>query len=131
MTGSSQEPSTATGRRPRHLELQKDRGLTVHWHDGTVSFYPVAYLRKMSPSAEARALRQEIAQNPLTVLPPSAVSDSNRPLTATGAEMVGNYAIRVLFSDGHDTGIYSWQYLHEIDPAAHGGAVQQADGGPG
>ena len=35
----------------------------------------------------------------------------------TGAELVGNYAVRITFSDGHDTGIFSWQYLREIDPA--------------
>jgi DUF971 family protein len=32
--------------------------------------------------------------------------------------MVGNYAVKISFSDGHDTGIYSWQYLREIDPDA-------------
>jgi DUF971 family protein len=32
------------------------------------------------------------------------------------AEMVGNYALRIRFSDGHDTGIYTWSYLREIDP---------------
>jgi DUF971 family protein len=101
--------------KPKHLELQKDHGLTVHWHDGRESFYPIEYLRKYSPSADMRQLREEMARNPLTVLPQSAVSNSG-PITAISAEMVGNYAIRIVFSDGHDTGIYSWQYLREIDP---------------
>ena len=100
---------------PRHLDLQKDKGLTIQWEDGATSFYPIAYLRKMSPSAEMRALREEMAKNPLTVLPASA-SQATGPLVATGAEMVGNYAIRIFFSDGHDTGIYSWQYLRDIQP---------------
>ena len=100
--------------KPLHLDLKKDRGLTIRWSDGRESFYPVAYLRKMSPSAEARHLREEMAKNPLTVLPGSARSQG--PLTAVGAEMVGNYAIRITFSDGHSTGIYSWKYLREIDP---------------
>ena len=103
--------------RPVHLDLKKDHGLTVHWNDGRQSFYPVAYLRKMSPSADARLLREQLARNPLTVLPSSALSRAG-PLTATGAELVGRYALRVRFSDGHDTGIYSWDYLREIDPAA-------------
>ena len=51
---------------------------------------------------------------PLTVLPASATGD--QPLTATGAQLVGNYAVRIIFSDGHDTGLYSWDYLREIDP---------------
>lgn len=97
--------------------MKKDKGLTVEWSDGSTSYYSVAYLRKMSPSADARQLREEMAKNPLAVLPASAFSQSG-PLVATGAELVGNYALRIRFSDGHDTGIYSWDYLREIDPAA-------------
>ena len=99
---------------PEHLNLQKDRGLTVRWVDGSESFYPIAYLRRMSPSADMRELRQEMSQNPLAVLP--ATGGGSRPLTAVGAELVGNYAIRIRFSDGHETGIYSWEYLRRIDP---------------
>ncbi len=101
--------------KPIHLDLKKDEGLTVQGHAGRTSFYPITYLRKFSPSADMRKLREEIERNPLTVLPASAIS-SGEPITATGAEMIGNYAIRITFSDGHDTGIYSWQYLREIDP---------------
>ena len=101
--------------KPKHLDLKKDKGLTVHWPDGRLSFYSIAYLRKWSPSAEARQLREEMARNPLTVLPASASSD--QPLTATDVALVGNYAVRIVFSDGHDTGIYSWEYLREIDPS--------------
>lgn len=71
----------------------------------------------MSPSADAKALRQEMQTNPLTVLPASAAK-STGALTAESAELVGNYAIRIRFSDGHDTGLYSWKYLREIDPAS-------------
>ncbi len=102
---------------PKHLDLDKGRGLTVQWADGTTSFFPIAYLRKMSPSAEARMLREEMAKNPLTVLPASA-GDRQGPLTAVSAELVGNYAIRFEFSDGHSTGIYSWAYLREIEPGS-------------
>lgn len=109
--------------RPRHLDLRKDKALTVHWQDGRVSIYPIAYLRRMSPSADARALREEIAHNPLTVLPASSGE-----LTATGAELVGNYAVRIIFSDGHDTGIYSWEYLREIDPSRSGCGARPAAG---
>ena len=109
-------PPISTVCRPRHLELQKDKGLTVYWHDGTQDFYPIIYLRRLSPSAEARQLREEMAKNPLTVLPASVATDSDQPLTATGAEMIGNYAVRIIFSDGHDTGIYSWHYLQQIAP---------------
>ncbi len=97
---------------PAHLDLVKDRGLTIKWSDGSESFFPIAYLRRMSPSAEARELRKQMRENPLTVLPASSSKD--QPLTALGAELVGNYAIRIEFSDGHNTGIYTWKYLREI-----------------
>lgn len=100
---------------PIHLDLDREEGLTVRWPGGTTSRYPVAYLRRMSPSAEARELREQISKNPLTVLPDSAARTSG-PLTAEDAELVGNYAVRIYFSDGHHTGLYSWRYLREIDP---------------
>jgi DUF971 family protein len=99
--------------RPTHIDLKKDEGLTLTWADGRSDFLPVAFLRRMSPSAEAKHLREEMAKNPLTVLPASA-SKQFGPLTALGVEFVGNYALRIRFSDGHDTGIYSWQYLRQL-----------------
>jgi DUF971 family protein len=100
---------------PAHLDLKKDRGLTVEWADGAASYYSIAYLRRMSPSADMRQLREEMKKNPLTVLPSSAGATTG-PLVAVSAELVGNYAIRIRFSDGHDSGIYSWEYLRSIDP---------------
>lgn len=99
---------------PLQLDLRKDRGLTIKWADGATSYYSIAYLRRMSPSAEARQLREQLARNPLTVIPGG--SREGGPLVAESAELVGNYALRIRFSDGHDTGIYSWAYLREIDP---------------
>ncbi len=111
---------------PQHLDLEKGRGLTVQWSDGTTSFFPIEYLRKMSPSAEARMLREEMARNPLTVLPAS-MGNREGPLTAVSAELVGNYAIRFEFSDGHSTGIYSWAYLREIEAGAAGAGQKRSD----
>ncbi|MFO0830855.1 MAG: DUF971 domain-containing protein [Phycisphaerales bacterium] len=113
---------------PARIDLKKDRGLTIEWGDGVTSYYTIAYLRRMSPSADMRALREEMAKNPLTVLPASAVNHSAAPLVARDAELVGNYAVRITFSDGHDTAIYSWAYLREIDPAVKGA---QGPGGGG
>lgn len=100
---------------PRKIDLKKDKGLTIEWADGTTSYYSIGYLRKYSPSADARQLRDEQAKNPLTILPSGFQGGS---VVAVDAELVGRYAIRFRFSDGHDTGIYSWDYLREIDPAA-------------
>lgn len=111
--------------RPKHLDISRERGLTVTWEDGTTVFYPVAYLRRYSPSAEARMLREELESNPLAVLPSSAVS-AGGPLSIIDAELMGNYAVRLKFSDGHETGIYSWEYLRQIDPARSGGRPKVA-----
>jgi DUF971 family protein len=113
---------------PTHLDLKKDHGLTVTWPDGTQAFYAVAYLRRMSPSADVRQLREEMARNPLTVLPSTAGagatsgvgSVAGSSLTITHAELVGHYALKIVFSDGHQTGLYSWEYLRSIDPARAG-----------
>jgi len=99
---------------PSKIDLKKDKGLTIEWADGTTSYYSIMYLRRMSPSADMKQLREEMTKNPLTVLPNRHAS--NAPLVAVNAELVGNYAIKLFFSDGHDTGIYSWRYLREIDP---------------
>lgn len=111
--------------RPKHLDLKKDSALTITWEDGRVSVYPIAYLRKLSPSADMRELRDQQERNPLTVLP-SKFADHEGPLTAVDAELLGNYAIKITFSDGHNTGIYSWQYLREIEP---GSDEAEPDGG--
>ncbi|MEX0886105.1 MAG: DUF971 domain-containing protein [Phycisphaeraceae bacterium] len=108
-------PADASPPRPRHLDLKKDEALTITWSDGRVSVYPIAHLRRLSPSAEARELRDEMQRNPLAVLPSSAAGGTG-PLRAERLELVGNYAVRIIFSDGHRTGIYSWRYLREIDP---------------
>ncbi|MDP7029893.1 MAG: DUF971 domain-containing protein [Phycisphaerales bacterium] len=100
---------------PRHLHLDQQTGLDVVWADGTASHYPVAHLRRWSPSAEARAARADLERNPLAVLPQQAKSPET--LEAVGIERVGSYAVRIEFNDGHRTGLYSWEWLCHIDPA--------------
>lgn len=96
---------------PRRIDLKKDEALTIEWADGAVSVYPIEKLRRLSPSADMRELRQQMQRDPLTILP----SGAGGRVVATDAELVGNYAIRISFSDGHATGLYSWAYLRSID----------------
>lgn len=107
-------PPSGASDSPVHLDLDRQSGLTVRWRDGHISFYPIAHLRRMSPSADARAIRESLAKNPLTVLPARKTPDG--PIHAQDAELVGNYALRIRFSDGHDTGLFSWAYLRSIEP---------------
>lgn len=112
---------------PRHLDLKKDTALTITWEDGRASVYPIAHLRRLSPSADMRELRKSMKSNPLTILPGGGGSGG---VTAVGAEMVGNYAIKIIFSDGHSTGIYTWDYLREIDPAQNPDGRVASDDSP-
>ena len=65
----------------------------------------------MSPSADSKQTRLKLEQNPLTILPSSHAKE----LTIEDAELVGNYAIRFVFSDGHKAGIYTWGYLRKLE----------------
>ncbi|MFZ9915746.1 MAG: gamma-butyrobetaine hydroxylase-like domain-containing protein [Phycisphaerales bacterium] len=108
--------------RPQHLDVNREKGMTVRWDDGVERFLSVGDLRRHSPSADAKQLREQLARNPLTVLPASKASG---PLAIAGVEPVGHYALRIRFTDGHDTGIYSWRYLRALcdshgKPAANG-----------
>ena len=99
---------------PVRIDIRKSLGLVLEWPDGQATFYSVAYLRRMSPSADMRQLRDTLARNPLTVLPSS--SRGSTPLAIADADYAGNYGLKIEFSDGHSTGIYSFAYLREIDP---------------
>jgi DUF971 family protein len=100
-----------TDPRPVHIDVDRERGITFAWDDGSSAFMASAVLRRESPSADARELRAEMARNPFTVLP---ASGSNGPLRIEAVEPVGHYALRIRFSDGHDTGIFTWKYLHTL-----------------
>ena len=101
---------------PIHLDLKRSEALTVRWSDGRVSVYPVAYLRRMSPSADAQQTREALESNPLMVLPGSATA----PLRCERIEPVGRYAVRLVFSDGHQSGLYTWAYLRDLDDQGGG-----------
>ncbi|MSR33813.1 MAG: DUF971 domain-containing protein [Phycisphaerales bacterium] len=103
-------PNDPTEPPPLALHLEKCKGLTVTWRDGSKGFINLVTLRRMSQSADARQDRESQSTNPLHILKHS----SAEPLTALTAELVGNYAVRIRFSDGHDTGLFSWLYLRSL-----------------
>ena len=55
-------------------------------------------------------------RNPLTVLP----GGEDKPLLAEDMELVGSYAVRIRFSDGHNTGLYTWSYLRSLGTSEEG-----------
>ena len=90
---------------PTEIKLhQQSRVLEVTFNDGRAFRLPYEFLRVYSPSAEVRGHGpgQEVLQV------------GKRDITIKDVEAVGHYAIRPAFSDGHDTGIYSWDYLYDL-----------------
>ena len=83
---------------------QQSRRLEIAFSDGARFALPFEFLRVHSPSAEVRGHGpgQEVLQT------------GKRKVEIRSLEPVGNYALQPTFSDGHATGIYSWDYLHEL-----------------
>jgi DUF971 family protein len=98
---------------PSKMSLKKDSALTLTWPDGRVVVYALDYLRAKCPCASCKKLRESQSKSRLTVLPSNFASG---PVSVQHAELVGNYAIRIDWSDNHGSGIYSFSYLREITP---------------
>jgi DUF971 family protein len=102
---------------PLRLDLKRDQQLTITWQDGVVSVYPLTLLRKMCPCAMCKDQREADALRPKTSLNVLPETFQGNP-TVIDAQLVGNYAMKISWSDQHDTGIYSFQYLREIAPSS-------------
>ena len=90
---------------PTEIKLhQASRKLEIAFSDGARFELPFEFLRVYSPSAEVRGHGpgQEVLQV------------GKRDVLINAAEPVGLYGINFFFSDGHDTGIYSWEYLYDL-----------------
>ncbi|ANY81576.1 hypothetical protein BB934_04205 [Microvirga ossetica] len=99
---------------PTELRLAKDkRSLQVTFDDGTTFDLPAEYLRVTSPSAEVQghspAERKTVP--------------GKRNVEIVGVQPVGNYAVKLVFDDMHDSGIYGWDYLYRLG-AEQGGRWQ-------
>jgi len=97
----------ATGEKPTPTEIklhQKSRVLEVSFSDGRRFELPYEFLRVYSPSAEVRGHGpgQEVLQV------------GKKDVDILRLEPVGSYAVQPHFSDGHGTGIYSWDYLYDL-----------------
>jgi DUF971 family protein len=90
---------------PVTIRLRKaTRQITLEYEDGTSFDLPFEYLRVHSPSAEVQGhgLDQGVLQT------------GKENVRVTSIEPIGHYALRFVFDDGHDTGLYTWEYLYEL-----------------
>jgi DUF971 family protein len=99
---------------PIRLDLKKTERLQIDWQDGLKSIYPLSLLRSLCPCAVCKTQREEQAKRKslLNILP----GNYSGEIQAVHAELVGNYALRIEWSDKHDSGIYSFQYLRDVSP---------------
>jgi DUF971 family protein len=83
--------------------------LAIRWVDGTETFIPIPKLRAASPSAEVQGERDIFGRRY------GGEAGAGRPdVDLLGWTPIGNYAIRFRFSDGHQTGLYTYDYLREL-----------------
>jgi DUF971 family protein len=89
---------------PSEIRLNPARDmLSVAFEDGSRFELRAEYLRVESPSAEVRGHGG-----------PKTIVKGKQDVKISGLEPVGNYAVRIGFDDGHDSGLYSWAYLHQL-----------------
>ncbi len=91
--------------RPTDIKIRRQsRLMRLEYADGLVHELPFELLRVYSPSAEVRGHGNG----------PGTLQTGKRDVLVTGADMVGNYALKLTFDDGHDSGLFSWAYLREL-----------------
>lgn len=107
------------------VHVSTGQGVDVIWTDGHASHFDFAYLRDQCPCAtcnDERGKKQTMGGigTALPMFKPKA--------TARQAKAIGNYAIQLDFSDGHSTGIYSFDYLRTVCPCADCARAFRSDG---
>ena len=99
-----------------------DREIEITWGSDHRAAYPARYLRLGCRCAQCQ---EEMTGQP--ILDPASVPDDVRP---TGIALVGTYAIRIDWSDGHSTGIYTYEYLLGICPCEKCGSAERPSSAP-
>jgi DUF971 family protein len=91
--------------RPTEITLhQQSRNLELAYEDGTHFSLPAEFLRVLSPSAEVRGHTPGSGK----------LQIGKENVAIKDIEAIGNYAIRIIFDDNHDSGIYDWDYLYDL-----------------
>ncbi len=110
---------------PEHIAISKSKGIKIDWKDGHHSEYGLTYLRDKCPCATCTGAHGTPPRQPEAEAP-TAFPMFKPALKMLGVEPVGNYAIRINWSDGHNSGIYSYEHFRSICPCAECRAVEQA-----
>lgn len=103
------------------IHISSRAGVDISWADGHASHYDFAYLREECPCATCNDEREK--KQAFKSLRSGSASSVALPMfkpkpSANAATQVGSYAIQISFTDGHSTGIYSYEHLRNICPCA-------------
>jgi len=124
MSSAAATPATE----PEHIAISKSKGIKIDWKDLHRSDYPLGYLRDECPCATCTGAHgttpektnySKQAAEPFPMFKPT--------LKMLNIEPVGHYAIRIAWSDGHGSGIYSFDHLRKICPCAECKAARPND----
>jgi len=97
------------------IHVKTGTGVDITWADGHSSHYDFTYLRDQCPCATCNDERAKRESSPAVNLPSSPVLPMYKPKPrAQAASQVGNYAVQIGFTDGHSTGIFSYDYLRTL-----------------
>ena len=99
---------------PEHISISKSKGIKIDWKDGLHSDYELRYLRHHCPCAVCTGSHGTPPEAP--PIDPGPFQMYSAPLKMVSVEPIGAYAIRILWSDGHGSGIYSFEHLRKISP---------------
>ncbi len=97
---------------PTELKFVEDSALLIEWNDGQRRRYPFSYMRNHCPCATCRRQEPTEKADPmqLTVLSPAEL----KPVKIEKMSLAGNYAYRITFNDGHNTGLFTFELLREL-----------------
>ena len=102
---------------PTKLEKPNEETLRIDWSDGQVTEYGTVQLREACPCATCREKRS--ATPPAAGELPVITMAEAQPVRIEGMRPVGNYAYAIAFSDGHDTGIFTLDFLRALGGITH------------
>ena len=97
---------------PVDIEIEHGVALRIQWADGIRSTIPLGELRKACPCAGCRVTREAVAQKALPVV--AAIPQQEQMVMVDRAALVGRYALRIVWGDGHDTGLYEYELLRRL-----------------
>lgn len=104
--------------RPKDIQVRKSEGvLIIDWEDGLRCEYPLPGLRAACPCASCQGGHENMGKPGSPDMLEIPLIDT-RATQLVDAQLVGNYALQLSWKDGHNFGIYRWEYLRQLCPQA-------------